>query len=133
MSAVRPNPCSACPYRRDVPSGVWAYHEYEKLRGYDAPTGEQPMASFFCHSHEDELCSGWVNVHEQRGNDRALLALRIWPPDAPWTPTDVPLFDSGNEAADHGQRDIRNPDADACRTQARLLKAYPRLRRGEEE
>ena len=29
---VRSQPCSSCPYRKDVPSGVWAHHEYEKLR-----------------------------------------------------------------------------------------------------
>nr|WP_280343300.1 DUF6283 family protein [Nocardia neocaledoniensis] len=32
-----PRPCVSCPYRRDVPSGVWDFGEYEKLRGYVPP------------------------------------------------------------------------------------------------
>ena len=37
------NPCGSCPYRKDVPSGVWAVSEYLKLVEYDRPTGEQPV------------------------------------------------------------------------------------------
>ena len=45
----------------------------------------------------------------------------------------MPLFSSGNEAADHGERDIENPGPEARRAGDRLLNAYPRLQRGEEE
>lgn len=38
MSAARREPCSACPYRVDVPAGVWAREEYDKLDPYDLPT-----------------------------------------------------------------------------------------------
>lgn len=27
----RTEPCETCPYRRDVPSGVWSADEYRKL------------------------------------------------------------------------------------------------------
>ena len=47
---VRPpakSPCGSCPYRQDVPSGVWAASEYEKLPAYDAPeTFMQPPGLF---------------------------------------------------------------------------------------
>lgn len=36
-----PKPCASCPYRRDVPEGVWHPEEYSKLRAYDGSTGEQ--------------------------------------------------------------------------------------------
>jgi hypothetical protein len=58
------NPCGSCPYRRDVPSGIWDASEYAKLPGYDAGwPDEQPTAAFFCHQQDDELCSGWVGCH----------------------------------------------------------------------
>ncbi|MEV6909068.1 DUF6283 family protein [Amycolatopsis sp. NPDC051071] len=42
-------PCRSCPYRRDVPSGVWDISEYEKLARYDRDTGEQPTGLFQYH------------------------------------------------------------------------------------
>jgi hypothetical protein len=30
-----PKPCESCPYRKDVPSGVWSEGEYRKLPQYD--------------------------------------------------------------------------------------------------
>ncbi len=47
MADVHPRPCSACPYRQDCPSGVWAADEYQKLIEYDKETSEQPMAVFY--------------------------------------------------------------------------------------
>ncbi|WP_336794377.1 DUF6283 family protein [Gordonia malaquae] len=52
VTSPAPRPCESCPYRRDVPSGVWAESEYEKLRAYDAPTGEQPVRLFLCHQYD---------------------------------------------------------------------------------
>lgn len=52
MSKIRgpaPSPCSSCPYRRDVPSGLWGANEYAKLRDYDNPTWAQPPGIFQCH------------------------------------------------------------------------------------
>ncbi len=134
MSKVRPLPCEACPYRVDVPSGVWAEHEYDKLVEYDAPTGEQPMAVFACHASPQALCHGWVMVHENRGHEYQLLALRIRPPQGPvpWV-SQVQLFSSGAEAAAHGKRDIEDPSGEALRATARLMDKHPRLRGSQEE
>ena len=123
---IRSQPCSACPYRRDCPSGLWASHEYDKLRDYDHVTFEQPMATFHCHATPEHLCHGWAVVHTSRGNEFDLLALRIWP-SGPVPEAGVPLFESGNEAADWGQRDVEDPSPEAERAIAKLLRKYPRL------
>ena len=124
--SVRSNPCSACPYRRDVPSGVWAAHEYDKLRDYDAPTAQQPFEAFACHATPEHLCHGWAAVHTSRGNEYDLIALRLLgSPDIPVS--DIPLFASGNEAADHGQADIETPSTEAVQTVERLTRKYSRL------
>lgn len=126
-STCRKSPCPACPYRRDVPSGVWAHEEYEKLRRYDAPTMEQPVEAFACHATPDRLCHGWAVVHTQRGHAFDLLALRFMFHDAK-VPEEaaVPLFSSGSVAADHGQREIATPSAEAVEAMERLAR-YPRL------
>ena len=128
MSEVRAQPCSSCPYRKDVPSAVWATEEYEKLRDYDLPTGDQPLAIFACHATPEHLCHGWAVCHTNRGHQFDLLALRIfgYPEEIP--EPYVPLFASGNEAADHGEQDIETPSADALRTVGKLTRKYPRLR-----
>jgi hypothetical protein len=124
---IRSNPCSACPYRCDVPSGVWSHHEYEKLRDYDKPTGDQPFAYFACHATPEHLCNGWAVVHTNRGNEFDLLALRLLGVTEEAT-SNVALFASGNEAADHGQRDIEDPSDEALEAVAKLMKKYERLR-----
>lgn len=123
----RKTPCPACPYRRDVPSGVWAPEEYEKLRRYDAPTADQPPKAFMCHATPARLCHGWAVVHSSRGHNFGLMALRFMFHDAR-VPTEaaVPLFSSGNEAADHGQRDVARPSSRAEEAMSKLLR-YPRL------
>lgn len=126
MTEVRSQPCSACPYRRDVPSGVWAAHEYDKLRDYDNPTADQPFGVFACHATPDHLCHGWAVCHSNRGHEFDLLSLRMTGSPAITEPA-VPLFGSGNEAADHGQQDIEAPSGDAVRTVARLLRKHDRL------
>ena len=128
---VRSVPCSTCPYRTDVPSGVWAWEEYEKLREYDARTAEQPLAVFACHATPEHLCHGWAVCHTNRGHEYDLLALRIRGANYDRIPeAAVPLFDSGNDAADHGQANIDDPDEDAIETAERLLRKYERLQRG---
>lgn len=128
---IRSQPCSACPYRRDVPSGLWAAEDYDKMPPYDAPTMKQPMAAFRCHATPDHLCHGWAVVHSNRGHDRELLALRLLEfqggevIDVP--ASGVPLFESGTAAAEHGKADIDRPSIKAMLTGARLLNKYPRL------
>lgn len=119
-------PCGSCPYRRDVPSGVWADEEYAKLPPYDQPTHEQPMAAFFCHQQDGRLCAGWVAVHdmvESIGLRLAVLAGHVDADDLDAIldyETDVPLFASGAEAAEHGRREVDVPGAQAVRTIQRL-------------
>jgi hypothetical protein len=129
METIRTSPCSACPYRCDVPPGVWSFDDYERLRPYDAPTWAQPPLRFSCHATPAALCHGWAVVHSRRGHDHELLALRlVWPEDG--IPVEVvPLFTSGAEAADHGQSAIAEPPPEAIRVMDRLLAKHPRLRR----
>jgi hypothetical protein len=131
MTQVRARPCPQCPYRRDVPSGVWSHEEYEKLRPYDLPTAEQPFGGFSCHAKPDCFCHGWAVVHSNRGHEHDLIALRL-SPDAEVPEPAVPLFGSGNEAADHGQREIETPGIEA-RKAVTVLRRYPRIRDAEED
>lgn len=136
-----PRPCESCPYRRDVASGVWAHEEYEKLRRYDRETHKQPTGVFQCHQGKDasgrmRVCAGWAGCHD--GNH--LLALRMGAMvgvldmatvDAVIDyVSPVPLFASGSEAADHGQREIEHPDGAAVRT---IIKIGRNRARGQEE
>lgn len=116
-----PRPCESCPYRRDVPSGVWDATEYEKLIEYDRETFDQPHGLFQCHQNGRDdpsarLCAGWVAVH---GDE--LLALRIAvatnrvDPSVMEYSTDVALWNTGQEAAEHGVAEIEHPSPEASR------------------
>jgi hypothetical protein len=115
-------PCGSCPYRRDVPAGVWAAHEYEKLPGYDGSTLEQicngAVGLFFCHQRTGNLCAGWVGCHDMEH----AAAVRLSPiaPEAYDYESPVPLFGSGQEAAEHGLSGIEEPDEQARRLMAKL-------------
>lgn len=122
-------PCGTCPYRRDVPSGVWSPEEYAKLPAYDGETGDQIMKGalglFLCHQNDGRLCAGWVGCHDPRH----LAALRF-NPVAPETFTyrsPVPLFASGVEAAAHGMADVASPGP---RARASIAKLIRKLNRG---
>lgn len=103
-----PVPCGSCPYRRDVPSGIWEKAEYDKLPSYDGQTWEQSPALFLCHQQNGCLCGGWLACH----GPRELLALRIPANIDPAVfdyQTNIPVFGSGAEARAHGIRDIQKP------------------------
>jgi hypothetical protein len=100
-----------------VPSGVWAASNYDRLRAYDAPTGQQPPRLFLCHQNERDsaqarICAGWAGCHDAAN----LLALRVALvlddiTAAAYEATvdyrsPVPLFDSGAQAADHGEQQL---------------------------
>lgn len=127
---VRSEPCTACPYKVETPSGVWETHEYTKLRAYDEPTFAQPAEWFACHATPSHACHGWAVVHNTRGGEYELLATRLhgieWEDAA--ANSSVELFGSGNEAADHGQADIEDPSDEAIETSRRLVRKYERLR-----
>jgi hypothetical protein len=126
MSEVRPKPCPQCPYRKDVPSGVWAETEYAKLPPYDEPTFAQPMEGFACHSSPAQFCNGWAICHTSRGNEFDLLALRLRPAAIP--EPSVEMFGSGAEAAEHGMRDVASPSPEAKAAVADLQRKHARLR-----
>lgn len=125
---IRSQPCEACPYRRDVASGVWAASEYDKLPPYDALTWEQPFEGFACHATPEFYCHGWAVVHTSRGHDHDLLALRVAHYEGEIPEPPVPLFESGAEAAAHGKRQIKRPSKRARSTVQKLQARYPRLK-----
>lgn len=130
-AAPAPRPCGSCPYRVDVPSGIWDACEYAKLPAYDRPTFAQPSALFLCHQHDRDdaaarVCGGWAGCHD--GDE--LLALRVAVSsgeiavDVAEAVRDyvspVPLFASGAEAAAHGMREIHTPGAAALTAMAKI-------------
>lgn len=131
----RKQPCSTCPYRQDVPSGLWAADEYRKLPEYDNATGEQPIQAFFCHTAPDFLCTGWAACHSRRDRSQDLLALRfitsMTQQRVVIPKVTIPLFASGEEAALHGLRDINRPKKSARDAVEKIEKM--RARRGKKE
>jgi hypothetical protein len=129
MSEVLPpakNPCGTCPYRKDVPSGVWAEEEYAKLPPYDGDTITQPMGLFMCHQADGRLCAGWCGVHDMDHN----FALRLHAHNMTEPTlvavldysTEVPLWESGQAAHDHGMAEVDEPTWEARRKIEGLLK-----------
>lgn len=123
-----PNPCGSCPYRCDVPSGIWDKSEYQKLPAYDNETCAQPTTVFLCHQQNGRLCGGWVAVHDMdeslglriaiatgRIDRKDIAALQNYRPD-------VAVFASGKEAAKHGLREVRSPGVKAISAIAALKK-----------
>lgn len=116
-------PCGTCPYRTDVPAGIWDAREYEKLRAYDGETHEQvfkgTLALFYCHQQDGHLCAGWVACHDTEH----LLALRVNDvhPDTFDYKSPVPVFNSGAAAAAHGMSGIDHLDEAAIFAIRKLL------------
>ena len=126
-------PCRSCPYRRDVPSGVWSAEEYDKLPAYDGEIVAQVEAKagglFMCHQQDGRICAGWLGCHGP-GN---LLAIRLasfyedrLDPAVFLYRSPVPLFASGAAASAHGKRALRRPGPRAKRMMAQLLRSRGR-------
>lgn len=121
-------PCGSCPYRRDVPSGIWSAEEYAKLPRYDLETPEQPTGVFLCHQRDGCLCGGWIMSHKRHH----LLSLRLAAMRGDLDPAvwsyapEVEVFGSGQEAAWHGLQDIAAPGPEAQRVM-RGLGRLPRF------
>lgn len=123
-------PCPSCPYRRDVPSGVWDAAEYDKLRRYDQPTPYQPTRVFLCHQGNGRLCAGWVGCHDMD----EMLAMRIAVADKSLTVAEmqavadfvspVELWGSGAEAAEHGLADVGQPGRAAREVIAKVTRRH---------
>jgi hypothetical protein len=126
------NPCGSCPYRRDVPSGLWHEDEYAKLPRYDNDTAAQPPQVFLCHQQDGRMCAGWVGCHDMSHS----LGLRFAAMTGDVTPETVdavldyecpvPLFESGAAAAAHGRADVANPGEAARRQIDRLERKLSR-------
>lgn len=118
-STVRPRPCPTCPYRRDVPSGVWSAAEYRKLPEYDGEVYEQATAgrvqAFNCHGSTEQVCAGWAGHRDPTELLAVRLGVSAGALDASVADysTTVPLFESGQAACDHGMRDVENPGPEA--------------------
>lgn len=107
-------PCVSCPYRKDVPSGIWSSEEYDKIVPYDNETWLQPQRVFMCHQADGCLCRGWLDVH---GSE--LLGMRLACAKGEVDPgavtkalgegPAVPVFESAAAAAKHGRRAIKRP------------------------
>lgn len=119
-------PCGTCPYRTDVPSGVWDPTEYAKLPGYDEDTPYQPTQVFLCHQVDGRICAGWAGCHDMT---RALgVRIALSTGDLPVEHADalmdyttgVELFESGRAAAEHGMREIEHPSHRAIRGIAKI-------------
>ena len=100
------SPCGSCPYRQDVPPGVWADQEYAKLPAYDGQTWEQPTGLFLCHQRDGRLCAGWVGCHDM--NHSLAIRLGRLTPEVVQEVFDytspVPLWNTGQQAATHGMQ-----------------------------
>ncbi len=129
LVTVRPAPCRTCPYRRDVPSGLWDAAEYAKLPGFDGDIPDQVAAGalsvFDCHQRTGDLCAGWAGCHDMTSMLAVRLRAREIDPAVYDYQSPVPLFASGAEAAEHGMRDIDHPgpEALAAITKLRRLRA----------
>jgi hypothetical protein len=140
-------PCQSCPYRKDCPSGVWAKSEYEKLRQYDpVQVALQPeqaarlrnlgfpdhftvpgeaIGKFLCHQStaagEEILCRGWLSVHKDTVPVKLLMMNGEVTPEEVYQKPTVPLHESGNAAADAGEKQIKRPSRSARSMSQKLL------------
>jgi hypothetical protein len=117
---INRSPCVSCPYRRDVPSGIWTTEEYDKILPFDNDTFAQPPGLFMCHQADGSLCRGWLDCHSG-----GLLGVRLAAAKGEFDVDElkqaiiegpsVPVFSSAAEAARHGRKDIDEPGDEACR------------------
>ena len=127
---VLPNPCSSCPYRKDVPPGVWHETEYVKLLEYspDPFSDQLPfLGTFLCHqtnaTGRETVCKGWLWV------ERESLAVRLgmmqrdeFAPEEVYRKPQVELYETGAAACAAGLSGIEAPSPAARRLMDRLRK-----------
>jgi hypothetical protein len=112
---------------------VWDQLEYDLLLEYDLPTSEQPPHVFGCHDDRDAvtICRGWWDCHSQNPPGHELLSIQFamafgkiseFPP-----PSDVPCFESGQAACDHGMEDFEEPSEEAQQRIGYLMDRHPDL------
>lgn len=121
-------PCGSCPYRLDVPSGVWTADEYEKLPPYDNETPYQPPNVFLCHQKDGRVCAGWAGCHD----GTQLLSLRLACMTGAMSRevaeevidyrSPVELHPSGTAAAEFGLLEVDDPGPEALELMAALVR-----------
>lgn len=126
MKPPAPRPCGSCPYRADVPSGVWAAEEYAKLVEYDNETWDQPHGVFMCHQQDGRICAGWCAVHDMDHS----MAIRLAAATGQLAgdeldavleyQTDIRLYPDGASAAAAGLVALRSPSSQAISMIAKL-------------
>lgn len=122
------NPCGSCPYRCNVPSGIWDPKEYGKLPEYDKPTMEQPPELFLCHQQNGRVCAGWAGTHDMNENFAVRLGSITGSIDPDVTAaildyeTPVELFESGEAAAQHGMANVDELTDDAKKAIWKLVR-----------
>lgn len=125
-------PCPSCPYRRDVPPGVWDVSEYAKLPLYDRVTMGQPMNAFACHQQNGRLCAGWVGCHDMDESlSFRLISRWMSLEDVEATLTyqsPVPLFESGQQACVHGLSEYEAISDKARSLQEKITKRHQKGR-----
>jgi hypothetical protein len=115
------SPCGSCPYRKDVPSGVWSPEEYSKLPEYDKSTGEQPLGTFLCHQADGRVCAGWAACHDMENTLAVRLGVVMGHISEEVADalvdyeTDVDIFASGTAAFMHGMARVAEPDEKAIK------------------
>jgi len=123
MLATNKNPCTTCPYRRDVPAGVWTAEEYAKLREYDDESNPA-LAVFLCHQSNvvgvATACKGWVMVHQESVAVRLGCVLGQLDPATCFAETEIPLHESGVAAADFGEQGVKRPGRKALKVIGKL-------------
>lgn len=126
MRGPAPRPCESCPYRRNVPSGIWAAEEYLLLPRYDATTPYQPHGIFLCHQNNGRMCAGWVGCHDMDESlglriavRMGIIAERTYRRALAYV-SPVALFRTGAEACRHGLKDLENPGPRAVRLIAKI-------------
>jgi hypothetical protein len=136
-------PCGSCPYRLDVPSGVWSKEEYEKLPHYDRVTPEQPTEVFLCHQQNGRVCGGWAACHGAQVGQHALFSVRIGVSEGTVTrevaeaiwdyESSVPTWSSGELAAVYGLLDVEDPSPRARSVMHKVVRTRNNLGRKDAE
>jgi len=121
--------CSSCPYRRDVPSGVWAADHYHVLKELDCrrtiklpyptkdgivmlDTPNPSPGTFHCHQSnatgKPTVCRGWLSV------ERNSIGARLLQMDEMPTEDESDFYYStGTEACEAGLKGIESPSPEA--------------------
>ena len=81
---VERTPCSSCPYRQDVPTGVWDPQHFLDVLKADAEPFRGAM--WGCHKYvkkeEQSFCAGWLLDQRRRNFPSIQLRLRMMTDDA---------------------------------------------------